>query len=128
MSEEPSDPRDEAADPEPRPPGGFEGRAHWTVPVVGAEPDWSPLRRATRVAVPQDAFAWTAAHRLPDGTRIDVYVHRRTHRAVHVDPLGRSWTRRGFAPGAVGVSLLLEPGPSDDPGARAGPPDPRRRE
>lgn len=117
MTDEPTDPAPasdgDAAGPGRQVPGATDGRARWTVAIPDARPRWSALRRALRAIPPQRLFAWNDAHLLPDGTRVDEFVHRESTSLVFLGTDGRAWHYRGMGPGAVGPSVLLEPAPKD---------------
>ncbi|MDO9406775.1 hypothetical protein [Patulibacter sp.] len=124
MTDEPSDPDPDAdpdpdsapdADPDAAPaPDATDGRGRWTAPIPDATPDWTALRRASPNSPPERLFAWVDAHRLPDGTRVDEFVHRASGAVLFLGQDGRAWTYRGMAPGAVGPSVLLDPAPADE--------------
>jgi hypothetical protein len=103
--------------PDPATPSGTDGSAgdrwHWTTAIPDAEPDWSVLGRALRTIAPEQLFRWTDAHRLPDGTRVDAFVHRPSTALLFLGADGQPWQYSGMGPGAVGPSLLLTPAPDD---------------
>lgn len=89
------------------------GRWSWTTALDDAQPDWSALRDALRALRPSQLFRWEAAHLLPDGTRVDEFVHRWSAAPLVLGTDGRTWDLTGMAPGAVGPSVLLVPGRKD---------------
>lgn len=89
------------------------GGWHWTTAVPDAKPDWGPLRKALRAIQPKRLFRWEAAHQLPDGTRVDEFVHERSTALLFLGADGRAWDYSGMGPGAIGPSVLLVPGAKD---------------
>ncbi|MEV4422645.1 hypothetical protein AB0L40_22120 [Patulibacter sp. NPDC049589] len=94
--------------------GAAGGRSRWTVAIPDAKPGWAAIRKAVRAIRPQELFEWTDAHRLPDGTRVDEFVHRESTILLFLGEDGRAWHYRGMGPGAVGPSVLLEPAPDGE--------------
>jgi len=109
MTDEPTDPAPPPADRR----AASIGPWRWTVAIPDAKPEWGAMRKALRAIPPQRLFRWTHAHRLPDGTRVDEFVHRESTALVFLGEDGRAWEYSGMGPGAVGPSVLLYPGPKD---------------